>query len=138
MDEKFLGQGIKFPLQVNRATGKIVMSKESESIKESIYLILKTQKSERFGRYDFGSRLSDYAFMDLTTTWITVMTNEIREDILSQEPRISDVNISVDSQSSKDSLLVYIEYNIIAENKKENLVFPYYRNSENKQREREL
>ena len=36
----YLGSGMKFPLQVNRATGRIVMSDGEQSVKESVYIIL--------------------------------------------------------------------------------------------------
>ena len=48
MDEKlYLGTGMKFPPQVNKATGRFVLSSQEENVKESIYLILMTQKTER-------------------------------------------------------------------------------------------
>ena len=56
-DKSYLGSGLKFPLQVNRATGRAVMSHAEQSVKESVYIILMTQKGERFARRDFGSRL---------------------------------------------------------------------------------
>ena len=40
----FLGRGMKFPPQVNPATGRIVTSEDNISVKESIYLILMTNK----------------------------------------------------------------------------------------------
>ena len=56
-DKAFLGMGMKFPPQINPATGRFVVSTNEESVKESIYLILMTQKSERFLRPEFGSDL---------------------------------------------------------------------------------
>lgn len=127
MEEKILGTGIKFPFQVNQATGRFIMSAERESIRESIYLILHTQKSERFARFDYGSRLTSYTFMDVSATWLTVLSGEIREDILSQEPRISNVDIQIEEQTeSAECLMIHISYNIITKNTKDNLVFPYY------------
>ena len=38
----FLGTGMKFPPQVDKATGRFVVSSEEESVKESVYLILMT------------------------------------------------------------------------------------------------
>lgn len=52
-----LGRGIKFPIGVNSATGRFLMSQEEENVKESIYMILMTQRGERFVRPEFGSSL---------------------------------------------------------------------------------
>ena len=37
---------MKFPPQINPATGRFAVSSEEESVKESVYLILMTQKTE--------------------------------------------------------------------------------------------
>ena len=66
-DITFLGKGMKFPPQINKATGRFMTSSEKENIKESIYLILMTQKTERFMRPDFGSSIMQYTFMISTT-----------------------------------------------------------------------
>ena len=75
MPEKhYLGTGMKFPPQIHPATGRFMVSSEAESVKESVYLILMTQRSERFLRPDFGSDLMSYTFMDLNITSIHMMT----------------------------------------------------------------
>lgn len=129
MKEAFLGEGLKFPIQVNKATGRFVMSKEEESIKECIYLILMTHKTERFMRNSFGSRLMSYTFMDISTTQLTMMSREIQSDIASQEPRIAGVNVNIDSRSQEGCLFVNIEYTIIGKNVRDNMVFPFYLNA---------
>ena len=54
-DSRVLGTGAKFPLQVDPATGRIMTVSGNRSVKESIYLILMTQLTERIVRPDFGS-----------------------------------------------------------------------------------
>lgn len=126
MKQEFLGSGMKFPIQINKATGRFMISSEKESIRESIYLILMTQKTERFARSGFGSRILSYTFTDMTSTWMTMMSREIQEDIMTQEPRIADVAIEMEPQAEEGCLLVSIEYIIIDKNTKDNLVFPFY------------
>ena len=46
---------MKFPPQIDPATGRFVTASEEESVKESVYLILMTQRTERFLRPEFGS-----------------------------------------------------------------------------------
>lgn len=125
-DRAYLGKGIKFPLQINKATGRFVMAQEEESVKESIYIILMTQKEERFTRPDFGSRILSYTFMDTSVTRINMMARELEETILEQEPRVSEVDVSVDPQLERGCLIINIRYTIAESNTQDNLVFPFY------------
>ena len=125
-DKAYLGKGIKFPLQINQATGRFVMAEKEESVKESVYIILMTQKEERFTRPDFGSNILSYTFMDTSVTRINVMARELEETILEQEPRISEVDVSIDPQLDKGCLIINIVYTIAESNTQDNLVFPFY------------
>lgn len=125
-DKEYLGKGIKFPLQINQATGRFVMAEKEESVKESVYIILMTQKEERFTRPDFGSNILSYTFMDTSVTRINMMARELEETILEQEPRISEVDVSVDPQLDKGCLIINIVYTIAESNTQDNLVFPFY------------
>lgn len=125
-DKAYLGKGIKFPLQINQATGRFVMAEKEESVKESVYIILMTQKEERFTRPDFGSDILSYTFMDTSVTRINMMARELEETILEQEPRISEVDVSVDPQLDKGCLIINIVYTIAESNTQDNLVFPFY------------
>lgn len=125
-DASFLGAGMKFPPQINPATGRFAVSEGRESIKESVYLILMTQKTERFVHPDFGSRLMSYTFMDTSVTMLHIAAREITEDILNKEPRVADVTVDMDPDSKEGCLIVNIEYRIIEDNTRDNLVFPFY------------
>lgn len=126
---RFLGTGMKFPPQVNKATGRFMVASEEESVKESVYLILMTQKTERFLRPDFGSSLMSYTFMDINITSVNMMIRSLTEQILTQEPRVQNVNITTDSQVRDGCLLVTIDYVIRNSNVRDNLVFPFYLNA---------
>ena len=125
----FLGSGMKFPPQVNTATGRFVVSSEEESVKESVYLILMTQKTERFLRPEFGSNLMSYTFMDINMTTVNMMIRSLTEQILKQEPRIGEVVITTDYQVKEGCLLVNIDYTIRSSQIRDNLVFPFYLNA---------
>lgn len=129
-ERDFLGQGIKFPIQVNKATGRFLMATEEESVKESIYLILMTQKTERWVRPEFGSNILSYTFMDTSLTRINMMARELEDTILSQEPRIFQVEVSVEPRLSQGCLIVNLSYLIATSNTRDNLVFPFYLYSE--------
>ncbi len=125
----FLGAGMKFPPQVDKATGRFVVSSEEESVKESVYLILMTQKAERFLRPEFGSNLMSYTFMDINATTVNMMIRDLTQQILEQEPRVRDVAITTDSQVKDGCLLVNIDYTVRSSNVRDNLVFPFYLNA---------
>ena len=125
-EKEFLGKGMKFPPQVNPATGRFETVSEEKSVKESVYLILMTQKRERIVRPEFGSELMSYTFMDTSLTALSLMARQIKKDILSQEPRVSDVDVKIDSETKQGCLIVNIEYRISDTNVRDNLVFPFY------------
>lgn len=128
-DKKFLGSGMKFPPQIDPATGRFMVSEAEQSVKESIYLILMTQRTERFVRPDYGSSIMSYTFMDINATTLNMMRREIIEQIITQEPRVSDVEVTFDAQTRDGCLIVSIDYTVSATNQKDNLVFPFYLNA---------
>ena len=117
---------MKFPPQVNLATGRIVTSENQQSVKESIYLILMTQKTERLMRPEFGSRAAGYVFEETDPTMLNLMAGEFAADISVNEPRVENVNVNLDYSSKPGCLFVNIEYGIRGENVTENMVFPFY------------
>ena len=128
-DKSFLGTGMKFPPQINPATGRFVTVSEEESVKESIYLILMTQVSERPLRPGFGSNIMSYTFMDQNLSRINIVTRTIRDQIANQEPRVSDIQVGVEAGAQSGVLLFKISYTVISSNTNDNFVFPFYLNA---------
>ncbi len=128
-DNDFLGTGMKFPPQINPATGRFVTTSARESVKESIYLILTTNRTERAMRPDFGSNLMSYTFMDFNVTNVSAMRRAIISQIMRQEPRVMDVDVTVNPPDMDGRMIVDIEYTIIESNVRDNLVFPFYLNA---------
>lgn len=127
-DQRFLGTGMKFPPQIDKSTGRFMLSSGTECVKESVYLILMTHRGERWLEPGFGSQLMSYTFMDTSPTMLGVMSNDLRSLLLEQEPRVSDVQIDIDAKAREGCLLVNIAYTITQTNTRENLVFPFYLN----------
>ena len=128
IDKSFLGRGLKFPPQINPATGRFVTVSEEESVRESIYLILMTQRTERPLRPNFGSNIMNFTFMDQNLSRLNMAARTIKEEILEQEPRISDVTVTPTSGAQRGVLLFNIDYTIASTNTRENFVFPFYLN----------
>ena len=130
MEQSFLGTGVAFPPEIDPATGRFKLSSGSQSVKESIYLILMTQVTERLTRPDFGTRTASYVFMNVNLTELTIMKRELTESILRQEPRVRDVAVDADMQAQQGYILINIDYTLIQNNQRGNLVFPFYLNAE--------
>ena len=125
----FLGAGMKFPPQIDPGTGRFAISVGERSVKESVYLILMTNRGERWLEPGFGSQMMSYTFMDTSPTMLRMMSDELREMLLKQEPRISDVDIEVDPEVKNGCLLISINYTVASTNQQDNLVFPFYLNA---------
>ena len=125
-EKKFLGTGMKFPPQIDPATGGFVTVSGNQAVKESLYLILMTQTTERLVRPDFGSNIMTYTFMDTGTTMMSIFRRNITETIMSQEPRISELDVDLEYRENQGAIIISINYLVASTNKRDNLVFPFY------------
>ena len=128
-DRAFLGAGMKFPPQIDPGTGRFAVSEREQSVRESVYLILMTSRGERWLEPNFGSQMASYAFMDTSPTMLRMLSDDLRDLLLTQEPRISDVDVEIDPETKNGCLLVSIRYTVAATNSQDNLVFPFYLNA---------
>jgi phage baseplate assembly protein W len=124
--EAFLGTGMKFPPRINKNSGRFAVSSGAENVKESVYIILMTGLGERWLEPSFGSRIMRYTFVDVSPAMRNMLSAEIRNAILGQEPRISDVDIDFEKTVSNGCLIVNIAYRLIESNTVDNMVFPFY------------
>lgn len=134
-DKRFLGKGMAFPPKINMSTGRFETSDENKSVKESVYIILMTQKTERWIRPNFGSEIMSYTFLDINETMVNVIKREIIACIKENEPRVSDVEIHLDAVSKPGYLIFDIEYTVASTNTRDNLVFPFYLNQSDEEEE---
>lgn len=136
MDEEFyFGKGMKFPPQINPTTGRFVCVSGKESVRESVYLILMTQKTERKMRLDYGCNAAGYVFNSADATTLSLMARELERDILRNEPRIENVNVTMDTRSKAGCLYINVDYYLRDGNVSENMVFPFYLGEEPVQEE---
>ncbi|MCI8848589.1 MAG: baseplate protein [Oscillibacter sp.] len=130
MDERaFLGAGMKFPPQIDPGTGRFAVSAGTQSVRESVYLILMTNRGERWLEPEFGSQMLNYAFMDASPTMLRLLSDSLRDLLLRQEPRIREVEVEVDPAAKDGCLLVSIRYAVANSSTRDNLVFPFYLNA---------
>ena len=125
----FLGTGWKFPVGIDKATGRIQMSSNEDSIRESIRIIIGTRKGELPMHPDFGCGIQEYAFETADYTTLYAMKTEVEHALVRWEPRITDVYAQVsDDQIDKGVLMIDVSYVVRATNNQYNLVYPFYIN----------
>ena len=108
----FLGTGVKFPFEIDKATGRIKTVSGNQSVKESIYIILMTGITERLTRPNFGTNIMSYTFMSTSPTVMGMMRRELTQTLLAQEPRISSVDIAMELSNNNDYMLISIDYTV--------------------------
>ncbi len=121
----FLGRGWKYPVSIEN--GKIAVSENEESVKESIRIILGTAKGERIMRPDFGCGINELAFSLNNSTTSGLISSHIKEALMKWEKRIEVLDVNVYPDKNEDNKLnIYIDYMIKTTNAKNNLVYPFY------------
>lgn len=126
-NKEFLGRGWKFPLCVDKRTGKIAMVSLEDDIKEAVGIIIKTHMGERVMRLDFGSRAYDYIFENNTKGFEQQIKYELEDALIRCEPRIRDVEVWVEEDRAREGVaLVSVNYTVRSTNNYFNMVYPFY------------
>ncbi len=127
--KEFLGKGWKFPVEVDKTTGRIKTSSYEEDIKEAIGIIMMTRKGERMMMPEFGCGIQDYVFETMDTSSLARMEKEVLYAIIRWEPRIIEPEVHIEMDKEQEGKLnIYIQYIVRATNNPYNLVYPYYMN----------
>ena len=125
--KEFLGRGLKFPLQVDPRTGKFAMVSHEDDIREAIGIILNTMQGERVMRPGFGSNIMEYTFAPSSSSTREGIARQVREQLIYQEPRITDVNVRCREMNERSGpLVVEVDYTVRSTNNRYNHVYPFY------------
>lgn len=124
---EFLGRGVKFPLQIDPGTGKLAMVDQEEDIREAIGIILDTVQGERVMRPEFGSNIIDYVFAPVSSSTRHSLAQEVREQLLYQEPRIVGLEVECgEMDRTSGNILIRVSYTVRSTNNRYNQVYPFY------------
>ena len=125
-DRDFLGAGWGFPLRLDHS-GEVVLARDEEDIRQSIWIILGTALGERVMRPDFGVGLKALVFESVNTTTMAMVKRRVEEALITWEPRIhvEEVRVTTDL-SFRNKLLIEIDYRVRSTNTFYNLVYPFY------------
>ncbi|WP_375505568.1 GPW/gp25 family protein [uncultured Nostoc sp.] len=127
--QKYLGTGLSFPLQSN-VQGGIKLSSEAQKVKESIWLILRTDLGERVYRPDFGCRLSELAFAPLNRDTLLRIRIYVLEALQKWEPRIDIDEVRADPDAIAGRVNIIIDYRLKSHPDPYSFVYPFYLVSE--------
>jgi phage baseplate assembly protein W len=146
MSEAFFGVGWAFPVETAprqpvgeplgsaplvpppvEEEGRIALSREERSIRESIMLIVATARGERVMRPTFGCGLHELVYEPNDSMTAARASLEIRESLIDWEPRIEVLGVSAGPDPSEaDKLLIELDYRVRKTNNVFNLVYPFY------------
>lgn len=122
----FLGSGLAFPITPG-PTGALPLARGEEKVRQSIWLILATAPGERKMRPDFGCGIHDLVFEANTTALHGTVADRVRTALVTYEPRIDVLDVTVEApESAPSTLLIRITYRLRANNAVYNLVYPFY------------
>lgn len=120
-----IGVGWKFPIRVN-AKGGLSYSSGPDRIQDAIWIILSTSLGERVMREDFGAGVNDYVFQSNSDVVRAQLAAAVSAALAQWEPRITQVNVSVQQGTEPSQVLIVIDYQISSTNELFNLVYPLY------------
>lgn len=123
--KEFLGIGWSFPVDADRATGRVKLSAYERDIEEAIRIILGTKQGERVMNPRFGSKLHEYVFAHRDYTTENLIKREVIERLTIWEPRVTDIGVTVGFEPS-GGFVIELSYTVRATNNPYNLVYPFY------------
>jgi hypothetical protein len=124
-DRTYLGNGFSFPFQVN-LQGGVQLSHTTRSVEESIWIILRTDLGERVYRPDFGSRLSELAFMPLNSQTLILIRLYVQEALERWEPRILLEEVLTNPDTVLGRVDITVNYRLVDTYDRRSLVYPFY------------
>lgn len=121
----FLGKGWKFPIRVN-GRGGLSTASGAQSIAEAIWIILSTPPNTRMMEPEFGCGIHNYVFALNNANTVATVAQEVQSALLHWEPRIDVLDVRVESHAeTPNTLLIYVDYRIRANNAFHNIVYPF-------------
>jgi uncharacterized protein len=120
-----LGSGFAVPLGLN-PRGGIREARYEEKVRQSIRVILGTQRGERLMRPTFGANLKSLVFAPNNAATANLARFYVEEALRTWEPRILVDEVHVQNDNQGGRLLIEIRYRIKATNEPQNLVYPFY------------
>jgi phage baseplate assembly protein W len=127
----FLGQGIKWPLQVD-SFGRIALQSGPDLIKQSLKILFQESVSSELFREHYGSRMMRGMFEPNDAIIKSLLDFYIVDAIERWERRIEIVDIKYDQPPDQPALInCTVFYTIKQSSEIDSFIYPYYRELKN-------
>lgn len=123
MSFEYLGQAIKYPIELKNGSG--VLTSGKELIKQSIADILSTPKGTKFFLPEYGSRIRQLIFEQNDEVLEDLLTLFIFEALQEWEQRAKFTGVSFNRLDNRTDCI--ISYRILNSNEIDSYIFPFYR-----------
>ncbi len=90
-------KGWKFPIQVDKDTGKIQMIEDNENVKQDVRIILGTEQYERKIYANFGTNTRSFMFETVDPVFMTNLKRTIEDSLKIWEKHISELDVEVNA-----------------------------------------
>lgn len=111
---RIYGRGIAFPPRLG-PDGRVAWSAGDDSVRDSIRVILQTERRERLRLPDFGAGLGRYLFEPNTVATRHRLQDSIAKELAAWEPRVAVDAIDVqEDPADAHAAVVTIEYRLVA------------------------
>lgn len=123
--DDFLGRGWAFPITVEG--GRLLFAADATDIRQAVGIILQTAPGERVMLPSFGCRINELLFGAGNAGTCSLAELYARQALDRWEPRIQtqEVTATMDA-SERNRMLVSVSYLILAKNRPDNVVYPFY------------
>jgi phage baseplate assembly protein W len=118
---KLLGRGISFPPRLG-PDGRWAWSEGDENIRDSVRVVLMTNRNERLMLPEFGGNLGPFLFEPNTATTRNLIADRIAQALAAWESRVQVESVSVeeDPQDPRAAVVV-ISYRLVATESQERI-----------------
>ena len=111
---RLFGRGMAFPPRVG-GDGRVAWSEGEANVRESIQVILLTERRERLLLPEFGGGLSGYLFEPNTVATRRLIKDRIQRALEQWEPRISVESVTVEPDpQDPEAAVATITYQLVA------------------------
>lgn len=124
-----LGVGWRWPVrsEPDQQGRSMAWVSDDDAVRQSIEIILRTERGERLMRPTFGTSLSHLLFAPNSEQNQALAAYEVRESLLQWEPRIEVRDVTVQAGGEQGELmLIEVDYRVRSTDNRFNHVFPYY------------
>jgi len=122
--DKFIGQGITFPIQLD-SRGAAIIDSGTAIVRKSILGIINWPLATRFFNNVYGSRIEDVMDEPNDTILMGLLNHFVIESINQWETRVINVQTSI-QRKNENIMEIFLKYTLINTQKEDSFVFPFY------------